>query len=450
AVIQEIVLQSDWAEGNAMLILIEGVGERTAESHNGDSALAPVLNIIYIVPRPAVARDAFVEVDGQLHFEAEDFDERVSNDGEHDWTIVPDEDSGGGYAAGSGGAHLEALPDSGTNNNPAGDVFTTGPVVSYRFQINTSGDYQIWASVAQLDGSSDSFYLRVAELFGAGGNVGDWWRFNPRDINFQWQGNGGLGNQSGGVVANAKPMIETLVAGTYTLEIAMREDGSAVDEIIIDGTGGFDGTAAGALAIPFSTRATGGVTLDFDTTGPTSTDQILEYFDLLGPLDAVVGAPGWEINPNAQNPENGSNALHITSDGINGTLEQFSRLAIVKADVFEAENMEVSVDITWDDPSGDANDRAGVYARFVDEDNWYYLLVDAGDAGSPADGVELYRRKGGVDELIATGSSPADVGEGDTATLTLRVEGNALSACPPLRRVATQVVLRRAFRWGNA
>lgn len=44
-VIQEIIAQSGWASGNAMVIIITGTGKRTAESFNGSRA--PVLHVAY-------------------------------------------------------------------------------------------------------------------------------------------------------------------------------------------------------------------------------------------------------------------------------------------------------------------------------------------------------------------------------------------------------------------
>ena len=49
-IIQEIVDRSGWTSGNAMVIIITGTGERTAESYNGDAPGAPLLHIEYIIP----------------------------------------------------------------------------------------------------------------------------------------------------------------------------------------------------------------------------------------------------------------------------------------------------------------------------------------------------------------------------------------------------------------
>ena len=50
AIIQELVSRGDWQSANAMTFIIEGTGRRTAESYEGDAALAPKLKITYKDP----------------------------------------------------------------------------------------------------------------------------------------------------------------------------------------------------------------------------------------------------------------------------------------------------------------------------------------------------------------------------------------------------------------
>jgi len=45
--IEEIVGQSGWSSGNALVLIFSGTGRRTAESHNGDAAGAPLLHVTY-------------------------------------------------------------------------------------------------------------------------------------------------------------------------------------------------------------------------------------------------------------------------------------------------------------------------------------------------------------------------------------------------------------------
>ena len=50
SIIQVIVNQMDWSEGNSLVIIITGTGKRTAESYNGDSSGAPLLHVEYHSP----------------------------------------------------------------------------------------------------------------------------------------------------------------------------------------------------------------------------------------------------------------------------------------------------------------------------------------------------------------------------------------------------------------
>ncbi|WP_273567703.1 GEVED domain-containing protein [Maribacter halichondriae] len=57
SIVQEIVNRGGWSSGNAMSFIINGIGERTAESYNGDSSRAPVLTIVAdftMDPLPAI------------------------------------------------------------------------------------------------------------------------------------------------------------------------------------------------------------------------------------------------------------------------------------------------------------------------------------------------------------------------------------------------------------
>ena len=45
--LQQVVDRSGWASGNALVLLVTGTGERTAESFDGGTAKAPVLHIVW-------------------------------------------------------------------------------------------------------------------------------------------------------------------------------------------------------------------------------------------------------------------------------------------------------------------------------------------------------------------------------------------------------------------
>jgi VCBS repeat-containing protein len=48
-VIQEVVNQAEWSEGNSLAIIISGTGKRVVESYNGSQAGAPLLHVEYLV-----------------------------------------------------------------------------------------------------------------------------------------------------------------------------------------------------------------------------------------------------------------------------------------------------------------------------------------------------------------------------------------------------------------
>jgi hypothetical protein len=50
SVIQEIIDRQGWDSGNSIAIIVNGTGERTAESYNGDSSGSPLLHVDYMPP----------------------------------------------------------------------------------------------------------------------------------------------------------------------------------------------------------------------------------------------------------------------------------------------------------------------------------------------------------------------------------------------------------------
>jgi hypothetical protein len=196
----------------------------------------------------------------QLRIEAENFDAiSTSTADSAEWLVVPDEvgsaddvytNASGACNSDSVARYLRALPDAGANHRS--DPFGTGPVVSYAFTVPANATYRIWVRSSATSGSSDSFYLRVRETAGS-----SWWRFNPPasggDFANQWQGSGAFGTCTGSNTSScggAVPMTETLAAGTYTLDVAMREDGSGLDAIVLDSLGTFTGSDAEAALVP--------------------------------------------------------------------------------------------------------------------------------------------------------------------------------------------------------
>jgi hypothetical protein len=210
----------------------------------------------HLVPRAG----QFLEADGRVTMEAENFTTKVDGTGSHRFTIVPDEAafSAGGtnetYLNERAGKFLEILPDDGDNkgNDPA--LVGTAPYVDYAVKISNPGDYQLYLRAIgwDADGTSDSVY---AEILGSDGqrlpapNPG-WYRFggflpgalpldfsqlrnNPTDPTpLGWTGYAAPEHVDG--TDGDVPAVFTISApGTYTIRISEREDGTSLDALVL-------------------------------------------------------------------------------------------------------------------------------------------------------------------------------------------------------------------------
>jgi serine/threonine protein kinase/uncharacterized protein HemY len=111
-----------------------------------------------------------------------------------------------------------------------------GASVSYTVRITTVGDYRLYVRCAGHDFSSDSFYAWIVQLSdGFGGEVADWYRYNPDvDADFgtnPWYGSAGFERtDAGGHDTAALWSIRT--PGDYTIRFTVREDGAAIDAFV--------------------------------------------------------------------------------------------------------------------------------------------------------------------------------------------------------------------------
>ncbi len=172
----------------------------------------------------------FQEVGGQVVIEAEHFDSRIAAVNGRQWTVLPDENAGDcTYRNSRNGKFIKTLPDSGGNNNTLALVHVP-PTAEYKVQITTPGTYRLWLLWGGWAGSADTMYARITEIASPA-----WYRY-ARDI---------LGDFAVGWHGLAKPeaidfgggdvpaVFVIPSAGTYTIHLNMREDGCAVDALIL-------------------------------------------------------------------------------------------------------------------------------------------------------------------------------------------------------------------------
>ena len=191
----------------------------------------------------------YKEAGGRVVVEAENFALRTTNSTDaHHWHLVPDENAAdppadAGFANARGGKYMQSEPDSlggGQNKNADVSVVGTDPYMEYKVEISNPGNYRLWMRWGGYDGSSDSIYAQIMELKAPAGPGPDWYRYVGNinlDFNGSWNGSGApstdTANRIGGGGGEIPAIWTIATAGTYTIRISQREDGSAVDTIML-------------------------------------------------------------------------------------------------------------------------------------------------------------------------------------------------------------------------
>ena len=185
------------------------------------------------------ARAQFLEVGGQVVIEAENFSENIA-DATHTWELI---DGATGSFSNARGDYMQSLPNDNTNNNnndPFGDFLSNSPLLNYDVRISTPGDYQMFLRWGGETGSDDSIYGSIVDLRDGAGGAPDWYRFEDAadDTDFAtepWDGVGELEGVSGS--GNDVDAVWNIASpGDYTLQVIRREDGSAIDSLILQST----------------------------------------------------------------------------------------------------------------------------------------------------------------------------------------------------------------------
>jgi hypothetical protein len=130
--------------------------------------------------------------------------------------------------------YMEAL------GKPIGDVAPTspyypGPYLDYQVRIENAGDYRLYLRWCGRDDGTDSVYAYVLKpdgtrLTGAGPG---YFMFHGRTVSWVWDDLGLKDRISCGFAGRNAPAIWTIPEpGVYTIRLALREAGSAVDTLL--------------------------------------------------------------------------------------------------------------------------------------------------------------------------------------------------------------------------
>ncbi len=228
--------------------------------------------LLAAAPPPLAPADlVFAEQGGLVAVEAEHFFQQELA-GNRAWylttphshpKLTPDTD-GTHVAGASGGAYLEALPDSRwTHDEPLvhGENFSNEPgrmaVLSYRVRFATPGRYYFWARIYSTGGEDNGLHVG---LNGQWPESGRRWQTIKKDA---WQWDSRQRTEQVHVGVPGQLYLEVPAAGDHVVQISMREDGFEIDKWLMTtdanyvpaGMGPAPRIAAGRLPAAFALPA---------------------------------------------------------------------------------------------------------------------------------------------------------------------------------------------------
>ncbi|MGH2558809.1 MAG: discoidin domain-containing protein [Thermomicrobiales bacterium] len=188
-------------------------------------------------PDPAptvVTAPPFVEEDGEIAFEAEEFHLHAPRAG-HAWmpeASLPDA---------SGAAYIAVLPDVGWHRTS--DYASASPELQYQIEFSQAGAYYVWIRANSSGGASDSFHIGLDSEAVASGRAVDVvqdgiWRWSNRLT-------------SGGIA-----IVSVSASGLHTLNVWAREDGLRIDRILLTTDPNLSPAGFGPAASPREDEAT--------------------------------------------------------------------------------------------------------------------------------------------------------------------------------------------------
>lgn len=123
----------------------------------------------------------------------------------------------------SGSGYIVAPEGSGILSDPSS---RQAGYVEYTFDISSSGDYLIWGRVIANDNASDSFFVKMDD-----GQAVTWHTKMGETDTWTWDV---VSSRNYNDVRDASsPLVYHLKAGTHTLKIQQREDGTQMDRLLI-------------------------------------------------------------------------------------------------------------------------------------------------------------------------------------------------------------------------
>lgn len=306
---------------------------------------------------PPTVLDAppFVELDGSIAFEAEDFHLHAPR-ADHAWTLettMPDA---------SGGVYLTVLPDAGWHRT--GDYADSSPELHYQVDFEAAGTYYVWIRAAAAGDAADSLHIGLDGAALASGRAVDF----VADETWRW---------SNALMSGDRAAIMVSAPGLHTVNVWAREDGLRLDQILLTRDAGL----VPADSIPDESQPTA-------TAGPTATPPPLD------PAPIVVDSPPIPEHDGLAVFEAEQFHLHAPRAGHGWALESGA------AGASGAGSLSISPDVGWYRTS----DYAGASPELQ-------YQVEFGEAGTYYVWIRALAGSGGSDSLhVGLAGVPLDSG----------------------------------------
>lgn len=218
SIVQEIVDRGGWNSGNAMALLIDGSGQRTAVAHNVASFWAPLLHIEYSAtptPTPTATTSAstlcldqtFSSSATEVLMEAEHFT------GSQSGSIVANWEEGS-YS----GETIMQVPNGGSPDNTF--LETTGPALLYEIDFQQAGTYYVYVRGRGPSGTDDSIHVGLDGVAVSNSSGVGFTYFASNSLSWENESNG-----------HWQTRVEVTTPGVHTFYMWMRERGTQIDKI---------------------------------------------------------------------------------------------------------------------------------------------------------------------------------------------------------------------------
>ncbi|MFA5856930.1 MAG: DNRLRE domain-containing protein [Candidatus Pacearchaeota archaeon] len=209
-----------------------------SDSYNDNSSLGSLFSVnwsygnISFYGEPLASNEkVFVESSGMIVIEAENYSKIIIR-GAKSWNFTNT------YSGYSGTGALQALPNTGTNNNAG--YTTTSPEVQFKADFATSGTYYVWVRGYAISGNDDSIHAGINNT-----------AYTSADR---------IANFAAGTYSwhrdTLDPQVATLYIGAgknQTINFWMREDGFVIDKILLTTDNLYTPTGVGPTESPLKT-----------------------------------------------------------------------------------------------------------------------------------------------------------------------------------------------------